>query len=198
MKQLLAIATLISIFVLGSCSGLQVTYDYDKTVDFSKFTTYSFHGWAKDSDKLLTPFDKERFETAFKDQFDSRGLKFMAEGGEIVVALYIVTQQKTEQVANTTNMGGYYGYGGGYGGYYGYGPGWGWGAPMGNSMTTISQVDYTVGTLVVDVFDAANKKLIWEGVGTKTIDDNPKNREKSIQYVASQIMARYPVNPVKK
>ena len=197
MKQLLAIASLITIFLLGSCSSLQVTYDYDKDVDFSKFTTYSFHGWAKDSDKLLTPFDKERLETAFKAQFDSRNLKFMKEGGELVVALYIVTEQKTEQVANTTNMGGYYGGYGGYGGYYGYGPGWGWGAPMGNSMTTISQVDYTVGTLVVDVFDAANKKLIWEGVGTKTLDDNPSNRERTVQIIASRIMDRYPIAPVK-
>ncbi len=198
MKQLLAIASLITIFILGSCNSLQVTYDYDKDVDFSKFTTYSFHGWAKDSEKLLTPFDKERFESAFKAQFDSRNLKYMAEGGELVVALYIVTQQKTEQVANTTNMGGYYGgYGGGYGGYYGYGPGWGWGGSMGNSMTTISEVNYTVGTMVVDVFDAANKKLIWEGVGSKTIDENPSNREKNVQIIASRIMDRYPVAPVK-
>ncbi len=197
MKQLLTISALITIFFLGSCNSLQVTYDYDKSVDFSKFTTYSFHGWAKDSDKLLTPFDEERFETAFKAQFDSRNLKFIKEGGELVVALYIVTEHKTEQVANTTNMGGYYGGYGGYGGYYGYGPGWGWGAPMGNSTTTISQVDYTVGTIVVDVFDAENKKLIGEGVGSKTIDDNPANREKSIQTIVSRIMAQYPVQPVK-
>jgi hypothetical protein len=64
-------------------------------------------------------------------------------------------------------------------------------------MTTISEVNYTQGTLVVDVFDAANKKLIWEGVGTKTVDDNPSNREKSIQIIASRIMDRYPVAPVK-
>jgi len=195
MKQFLALATLVTALLLGSCSSIQVTSDYDKTVDFTKFTTYSFHGWAKDSDKLLSPFDKDRFENAFKEQFDSRNLKFEKEGGELIVALYIVTEKKTKQVANTTNMGGYYGWG--YGGYYGYGPGWGWGAPMGNSITTISNYDYTVGTLVVDVFDATNKKLIWEGVGTKTIDDDPGSRNKNIEKSVAAIMAQYPVAPVK-
>jgi len=197
MKNLLSVAVLIAIFLLASCSGIQVSSDYDKTVDFSKFTTYSFHGWAKDSDKILTPFDKERFETAFKNEFDSRGLEYVKEGGELVVGLYIVTEKKTEQVANTTNMGGYNGYGYGYGGYYGYGPGWGWGSPMGNSVTTISNVDYTVGTLVVDVFDTENKKLIWEGVGSKTVDDNPATREKTIAKSVSAIMAQYPVAAAK-
>ena len=196
MKQLLSAIALAIIFLLGSCSSLTVTSDYDKTVDFSQFKTYSFHGWAKDSDKLMTPFDKQRIETAFANEFESRGIEFVKEGGELVVALFIVTEKKTEQVANTTNMGGYYGYG--YGGYYGYGPGWGWGAPMGNSVTTVSQVDYTVGTLVCDVFDAANKKLIWEGVGSKTLDDNPTNRDQSIIKSVSAIMAQYPIAPIKK
>ena len=194
MKHLLSIAALATIMFLGSCNSLQVTSDYDKSVDFSKFTTYSYYGWAKDSDKLISPFDKERIESAFKNEFDSRGLKFMKEGGELIVALYIVTEQKTEQVANTTSMGGYYG--GGYGGYYGYGPGWGWGGNMGNSTTTISNYDYTVGTLVVDVYDATNKKLIWESVGSKTLDDNPATNDKSVPKSVAAIMARYPINPV--
>ena len=197
MKQLLSVATLAFIILLGSCSSLTVTSDFDKSVDFSKFTTYSYHGWAKDSDKILSPFDKERIEAAFKSEFDSRGLKFVKEGGELVVALFIVAEQRTEQVANTTNMGGYGGYG--YGGYYGYGPSWGWGSPMmGTSVTTVSTNEYTVGTLVCDVFDASEKKLIWEGVGSKTVDENPQNRERGINKSVSAIMYQYPVKPTTK
>jgi len=181
--------------MFGSCSSISVTSDYDKTVDFSKFKTYSYHGWAKDSEKIISPFDKERIENAFKTEFDKRGLKYVKEGGELVVALFIATKEKTEQVANTTNLGGYAGWG--YGGYYGYGPGWGWGAPMmGTSVTTISNYNYTVGTLVCDVFDAAEKKLIWEGVGKSTVDTNPETREKNIPKAVSAIMAQYPVKPV--
>ncbi len=194
MKKLPIIALFI-VTILSSCSSIQVTSDYDKNVDFSKFTTYSFYGWTKNSDKILNSLDKERIENSFKQEFDSRGLKYVNDGGELTVSLFIVSEEKTEQVANTTNVGGYYGYG--YGGYYGYGPAWGWGAPMGNSITTVSNVNYTVGTLIVDVFDTQNKKLIWEGIGKKTIDRDPSNRDQSIPNSVSAIMAQYPVKPIK-
>ena len=110
MSKLKQVLFLSIIFLLGSCSSIEVTSDYDKSIDFSKFTTYSYHGWAKDSDKILNPFDKARIESAFKDEFAKRGLTLVKEDGELVVALFIVTQEKTEQVANTTNMGGYAGW----------------------------------------------------------------------------------------
>lgn len=195
MKHILTISALAIVFLFGSCSSITVTSDYDKTVDFTKYSTYSFHGWAKDSDKILSPFDKERIEEAFKSEFDSRGLVYKKEGGELLVGLFIATQEKTEQVANTTNLGGYSAWG--WGGYYGYGPGWGWGAPMmGTSITTVNNYEYVVGTLVCDVFDAKEKKLIWEGIGKGTVDDNPTTRDKNIPKAVAQIMAQYPVKPL--
>ena len=194
MKQLLSIISLATLFILGSCSGLTVTADYDKSVDFSQFKTYSYHGWAKDSDKILSPFDKERLEQSFKEEFDKRGLTLVPEDGELIVGLYIVTKEKTQQVANTTSMGGYAGWG--YGGYYGYGPGWGYGPGFGTSVTTVSNYEYTVGTLVCDVFDAKEKRLIWEGIGQGTVDDNPQNREKNIPKAVAAIMSKYPVKPI--
>lgn len=112
-----------------------------------------------------------------------------------MVALYIVTEQKQETTATTTGMGGPYGgYGGGYGGYYGHGPGWGWGGGM--STTSYNTYDYTVGTLVCDVFHTGDKKLIWEGVGSGTVDDNPQSREDGIPKAVAKIMAQYPVAPI--
>jgi hypothetical protein len=87
--------------------------------------------------------------------------------------------------------GGPYGY---YGGFYGYGPGWGWG--MGHATTTFNTYDYKVGTLVVDVFDAKEKKLIWEGIGQGTINDNLKKRDENIPKAVAEIMKEYPVEPL--
>ena len=190
-KQILALIVL-GLMIFGACSSLSVTSDYDKTVDFTKFKTYSYYGWADKSDKLLSPFDKERLEKAFGDEFIKRGLTYVKEGGDITVALFIQTEQKQQTTATTTGMGGMYG---GYGGYYGYGPGWGWGGGM--STTSINTYDYTVGTLVCDVFDTKEQKLIWEGTGSGEINENPQNREKSIPNTVAQIMAQYPVQPVK-
>lgn len=67
---------------------------------------------------------------------------------------------------------------------------------MGMSTTTFNTYDYTVGTLVVDVFDTKKKVLIWESAGQGTINENPANRDKSIPKAVAQIMAAYPVQPL--
>jgi len=190
---------LISAFVLfAGCSSLKVTSDLDKSVDFSKHKTFQYYGWQKDSDEIINSLDKDRIERAFGAEFKKRGLTYVKDNGDLIVTLLIVTEQKTKTTANTTTTG-YGGYGGGYGGYYGYGPGWGWGAgygSMGHATTTYSTYDYNVGTLVVDVFDANEKKLIWEGIGQGTINDNPKNRDKNISKSVTAIMKNYPVEPL--
>lgn len=178
--------------LLASCSSIKVITDYDKTVDFSQYKTLEYYGWADDSDKILNRFDKERIENAFGDEFKKRGMELAEKGkGDMIVTLFIVTEQKTQTSANTTTMGGGYG---GYGGYYGYGPGYGWGG--GHSTTTISEYDYTVGTLVVSVYDAAKKELIWEASGQGTVDEDPKNAEENVAKAAAQIMKEYPVAPI--
>jgi len=192
MKKLLIYSLAAFLLLLSSCSSLTVSSDYDKTIDFTKFKTASYYGWADNSDKLLSPFDKERLEQSFANEFNKRGITFVKEGGELTVALFIQTQQQQETTATTTGMGmGYRG----YGGYWGYGPGWGWGGGM--AQTTYNTYNYTVGTLVCDVFDTQEKKLIWEGIGQGTVDDNPQTREENIPKAVAKIMAEYPVPPIK-
>jgi len=185
---------LLSIIFLGACSSITVKSDYDKEVDFSKYKTFEYYGWTEESDKILNRFDKERIESAFGAEFAKRGLQLVKENGDMVVSLFIVAEQKTSTTAYTNhyNMGG-----------YGYGPGWGWyggygGMGMGTSTTTYSEQDYLVGTLVVDVFDKADKKLIWQSVGQKTVDENPSSPEKNIAKVATAIMKPFPIQPVKE
>jgi hypothetical protein len=170
-----------------SCSTVKFTSDYDKEVDFTKFKTLSYYGWAKDSDKILNEFDKQRIEGAFAAEFMNRGIELKQTGGDMVVSLFIVIDQKTGTRAYTTHLGT---------GGWGYGPGWGWG--MGYSTTNYQQFDYLVGTLVCDVFDAETKKLAWQGVVSGDIDENPNNRERNIPRVVRELMKRYPVKPIVK
>lgn len=189
MKKL-ALFALIALTGLA-CSSTKITSDYDKTVDFSKYKTAEYYGWEDNSNKILTRFDQERIEKAFGSEFKKRNIQFVEQGkGDIIVSLYIVTEQKQQTTATTTGMGGGYG----YGGYYGYGPGYGWGGGM--ATTTYNTYDYTVGTLLISVFDAKEKKLIWQTRADGEVDENPDAREKNIPYLVKRMMDRYPVKPV--
>lgn len=198
MKYLVSI-WLLSLIFLGACSSIKVTSDFDKEADFTKYKTFEYYGWAEESDKILNRFQKERIEKAFGDEFEKRGLKYVKEGGDMVVSLYIVVDKKTSTTAYTNHYGtGGYGYGG-MGWYGGYGGGYGgMGMGMGTSSTTYSENDYLEGTLVVDVFDKAEKKMIWQSVGQKTVEENPKKAEKNTPKVAAAIMKPFPIKPIKE
>ena len=181
---------LITILVYSSAFS-QVTVDFDKTVDFTKYKTFSFAGWQEDSDKVLNDLDKKRLQDAFKEEFASRSLEIVTENADAVVSLYLVIDNKTSTTAYTN-------YTGGMG--YGMGRGWGMGVGgmgVGSATTTYSEDDYQVGTLVVDIYDASSKKLIWQGTSQKTIKANPSKREKTIPKNVAKLMYKYPVKPTK-
>lgn len=190
---------LVLMIVLSSCgSSIKVSSQHDKNVDFTQYKTYSYLGWSNNSDQLMNDFDKRRVEAAFAHEFEIRGMKYVAAGGDVEISLFLVTEQKTATTAYTNHygVGGPVGYGyGGYGGYY-YGSAWGWGG--GYSSTTYQEYDYTVGTLVCDVFDGKEKKLIWQSVGSGTVDDDSSSRDKGIPKAVAKIMSLYPVQAIKK
>jgi hypothetical protein len=180
-------------YLINTQAYSQVTADYDKTVDFSKYKNYSFAGWQENSDKLLNDLDKARLQNAFKEEFSKRNMSYVEGTADAIVTLYIVIDNKTSKTAYTNYMGGM-----GYGrAGWGYGYGYGMGMGMASSTTTYSENDYQVGTLVVDVFDGSSKKLAWEGVSQSTIQENPQKREKTIPKKVAKLMKKYPVQPAK-
>ena len=196
MKKLSLLAFMgVLLFVLPfltGCASLKVTYDYDKNVDFNQYKTYQFYGWAKGSEKNINSLDRERVQDAFAKEFKKRGLTYVKDNGDLIVSLFFVTKEKTETTAHTTGVGAYGGY---YHGYYGYGPRWGWGPGFSYSTTTYTQHDYKEGTLIVNIFDAKAKKLIWEGIASDALKEKPEGREERIRYAVAKIMENYPVKP---
>jgi hypothetical protein len=192
MKNL--IIAVLAVIAVSSCSSIKITSDKDGSVDFDQHKTLSYYGWQEESDKILNRFEKERIEKAFGEEFRKRGFTLVERNGDIIVSLFIVVDQKRGTTAYTNHYGG----GGPYGYYggYGYGAGWGWG--MGYSSTSYQEYEYNVGTLVCDVFDSKTKKLIWQGVVSGEIDENPKTRERNTPRVVKELMKRYPKQPLKE
>ena len=79
-----------------SCSSVKVVTDIDKTVDFTKFNTYSFLGWEKNSDASLSEFDKKRIKDSFRTELKARGLNYVEENGDMEISLFIVVDQKKQ------------------------------------------------------------------------------------------------------
>lgn len=191
MKKLLIPIMLV---FLVSCSTVQVTNNWDKTLDFKEFKTFSMYPWDKQNDELINEYDRETITMSVISEMERRGYEHVEKGGELIVSTFVILENKTDYQAYTNHYGGYAGYGGGWG-YYGspwaYGYGWGPGYYGGN--TTITKVDYLQGTLIIDLFELKSKKLVWQGIGTGKVDDNPATRDRKLPKTISHIFRKFPV-----
>jgi hypothetical protein len=73
---------------------------------------------------------------------------------------------------------------------YGMGGGPRWGGGMG----TATSSTISVGTLVLDMYDPATKKLVWTGRATKTIDSgaNQEKRQKNLDKAMQKLLKDFP------
>lgn len=204
--------------LLFSCSStLRVTSEVDPEVDFSSFKTLEYYGWTEESRTRILDYYRVNIEKSFGNEFLNRGIKTVKKGeGDIIVSLHIIIRKKIETVAETTTTnigtvnyyGGSYGYAGshgyigvyGYGGFYGYGPNYAWRSGYTPSITTYSDREYDDGTLIVSVYDAKKKELIWEAAGSKPLDigvTDINEKEESMRNTVAKIMKKYPVQSKK-
>ena len=177
MKKLLIIPVLLA-FV--ACSTVKIGFDYDKTADFSKYKTYAF---SEETMKLpVNQLNLDRLIRAVENQMTVEGFT-KSDKPDVIIDLRAKGEEYQTATATTT---------GGYGGYgYRYGR-WGYGG--GFSTTQINYDKYVEGTLFITMIDKATDKIVWQGTGTKTLDENTsaEKREQNINYAVTQIFSNYP------
>ena len=59
---------------------------------------------------------------------------------------------------------------------------------MGMGTSTSRVVTYDKGTLVIDIWDAEKKEMVWRGTTTDTISDNPTKMEKRLNKMLDKLI----------
>jgi hypothetical protein len=152
-----------------------VSSDYDKSADFEKYHTYSWIG-AKASNDIWVGRIKDDVNQALTE----KGWTMVPSGGDAAVSAF--GSSKVVQSLNTF--------------YDGLGGGWGWRrgwGGMGESTTTVENTP--VGTLVVDIFDAPSKKLIWRAQSSETISSNEDKNDKKLEKDVAEMFKKFPPQP---
>jgi hypothetical protein len=171
---------------VATARAQDVTVDFDKGVDFSQFKTYS---WANGGVPAANPLIDRQIKASIEEQFAVRGVRRMDEGGDVTV-LYFAAVDRDLQVAAgrwvTTGD---------------------WQRQTKSGMHVRSQMwDVEVGTLVVCVFDASGKKLLWRGTAKTMLDKRSQNRsvieamkedarkvEKRVKSSVTKMFKQYPL-----
>jgi Domain of unknown function (DUF4136) len=181
------------IFLLLGCDSTKIMFDYDKSTDFTGYQSFKFLPWSPENSKRVNELDRDRLYMAIKAELEARQIMETEKEPNLFVNLLVILEQKTGVNAYSDYYSPYgynRGFGYGYGGYGGYG----------GSSTTYSEYQYTDGTIVIDIFDASEKKLIWQGSAIGEVRENQKTYEKEadIRNLVRDMFAYYPIKKVKK
>jgi hypothetical protein len=145
--------------------------DYDHNADFSRYHTYSWIK-AEAGDSLW----QDRIVRDVDAQLQAKGWRKVPSGGDAAVAAYGATHN--ERSLQTF--------------YDGFGGGWFWRGWGGNGMATTTVENVPVGSLMVDVFDANTKKLIWRAHGSDTLSGKPEKNEKKLEHRVAEMFDHFP------
>jgi|SRR5690349_18416803 uncharacterized protein DUF4136 len=167
----------------SSAIAQDVRYNFDRNTDFSKFKTYK---WVtlKDATRVDDMREKQIMATV-DSELAKKGLTKVDDDG---ASLYVGYQAAIGQEKQYTSFSSDWGYGGGW--YRG-----GWYGPAGGMSTTTGQTStiYT-GQLALDMYDSANRDLVWRGVASKTLDAKakPDKQQKNLNKAVAKLLKNYP------
>lgn len=166
--------TVMAILLLAvPCFAQKVTVDYDDQADFTKISTYAWQVGTPIPNQLMD----QRVIAAVDYHLSMKGYQKVESNPDVYVTYHAAT--KEEQTVTTSS----FGYGGGRG-MRRYGGG------MGSSTSRVHT--YVKGTLVVDIWNAKEKTLMWRGTSTDTLSDKPEKNEKKINKGAEKMFKDFP------
>ena len=82
--------------------------------------------------------------------------------------------------------------------YSGMGGGYGYRGLGGMGTATTTESEYTVGTLVVDIFDAKGENLLWRGIAQDELSDKPDKNVKKLGKASDKLFKDFPPGSAKK
>ena len=178
-SRLLAIASLV--VLAASCESFSVTTDYDKSVDFHNYRTFS---WVSKNPLVsrspdVSPLAEGRIQAAVLNVMTQKGFKFVEDPSKADIA-FAFTLGSRQELRVTSNP---------------YGSAWGtapymWGAPY---YQNVDVRQYTKGRLAIDIFDVKLREPVWHGHASKSIGESDRARaDEVINQAVAEILKSFP------
>ncbi|NNL83146.1 MAG: DUF4136 domain-containing protein [Winogradskyella sp.] len=164
---------LIMVLVLLTSCGSVVNYDYEKTTDFSQYTTYNFF---TDMETGLSDLDNKRLIRAIDDKLQAIGLQ-KTDNPSFRIDI------QSEEYANTQNSN----FGIGVGGTgRNTGGGVSVGIPIGQSRLGRE--------IIIEFVDDSKNGMFWQAVTNTDIKPNAKPQQREADFVAlvEKVFSKYP------
>ncbi|GAB3740550.1 DUF4136 domain-containing protein [Silanimonas algicola] len=149
-----AAAPALAALLLAACAtGPRVTTDADPGADFSRYRSFAFYEPLALETRGYTTLLSARLKDEARRQMEARGYVYDEASPDLRLNINAFVEEKADVVSVPTT---------GYATYYSY---------RANAFVTVpvwreraQLMEYTEGTVNVDLVDARGKRLVWEGV----------------------------------
>lgn len=163
-------------FIMLSCMGIKVNYDYDKDNGFNNYTTYNYY---PDMVTGLSDLDAKRLLDAIDANMGSKGILLSEEPD-----FFINIQSRSFQGPKNSAVGvGLGGTGRSVGG------GVSIGIPVGRPAMELE--------LQFDFIDSQKNTLFWQAVSQSAYKEGlpPEGREQRLKEIVDKVFSKYPPKP---
>jgi hypothetical protein len=175
MNRRTAIVAMVAAMAASAAWAQDIKVDYDKAANFGAIKTFS----VKIGTSWGNPFGEKRVTDDVTGALVAKGWTLAPEDkADAQVVLHGATQTKHSLNTYYSGMGGYR-----------------WGG-VGTSTTTPNE--YVVGTLLVDIFDAKGKNLIWRGIAQDEASNNTEKNIKKVTKATEKLFKDFPPGSAKK
>jgi len=150
-----------------------VTVDYDHTVNFLKFKTYT---WQKLH--ATDPSVESRINIALKHDMEGRYMTEVDSGGDVTITAVEANQDKAEFISFYNSLGGFdWQHVSGATGFL-------------DSGTTLQ--DVPLDTRIVDIYNPKTHQLLWRGAVTEPVTKSEDKNDRTIDHAVTLLISKYP------
>jgi len=148
-----------------------VYVNHSPNANFSQFHTYAW-GQQQNPNEIKSPFMAQEAQNQINAQLQSKGFHLVQESESPDLIVVASGGMKVQTSYNAWGTGG-----------------WGWGG----GMTTITPEQNVVGTMVVDLYDAKAKQMVWRGIAEGTLNEsNPEKNMKLVDKAVAKMFKKFP------
>ena len=158
-----ALLLVVAFLIVTGCSGITVSQDYDREINFNDLKTYQ---WKVDpeakqnGESELSPLVATRIRNAVEQELKNKGIAYDNYAPDFLIDYNLTVESKI----SSSNVGTTVGFGTG-----------GYGHIGGVVISTAPDIrQYDEGTIYIDFYTAADNKLVWRGISSQVIDKHEK------------------------
>jgi hypothetical protein len=167
MKTKYVLCAMLACLASAVALGQTVSVNYNRSQSFSQYHTYT---WASDNtnqiqNSILAQQAKSDIDTAMQ----AKGLQLVPESQNPDIILTASGGMKQQTSYSAMGMRGF-----------------------GGGMGTITPEQNVIGTMIVDLYDAKTKSLVWRGIAQNTLTNNGNKNSQLVSKAVVKMFKQWP------